>query len=211
MSARRRTALMDFARRHQAVVVEDDYDGEFRFEGASLEALKSVDVDGTVFYVGTFSKCMLPALRLGFIVAPDWAMASLVAAKNCLDWHCSTPIQSAVAEFIARGYLARHIRKMRAVYRARRESLLKTLTEDLSSWLRPIPSQYGLHIAATASTAVNLERVTEALLRRNLKLHTLSRYYVGRQTWKGLIFGYGTVDVPAIRRGAALLREALEG
>jgi GntR family transcriptional regulator/MocR family aminotransferase len=211
MSARRRMALMDFARRQRAVVVEDDYDGEFRFDSASLEALKSVDVDGAVFYVGTFSKCMLPALRLGFIVAPDWAMPSLVAAKNCIDWHCATPIQSTVAEFIARGYLARHIKKMRAIYRLRREALLTCLSEDLSRWLYPIPSQYGLHVAAAASTTVNLEKVTEALLRRNVKIHTFSRYYSGRQAWKGLIFGYGTVDVSAIRRGAGLLRKALQG
>jgi GntR family transcriptional regulator/MocR family aminotransferase len=211
MSVRRRKALIDFARRHQAVIIEDDYDGEFRFENTSLEALRSVDVDAAVFYVGTFSKCMLPALRLGFIVAPEWAMPSLVAAKNCVDWHCATPLQSAVAGFIAGGHLARHVGKMRAIYRQRRESLLKCLDEDLSKWLRPIPSQYGLHITASASPSVDLEKVTETLLSRNVKIHSLNRYHLGRQTWHGLIFGYGTVDVPAIQRAAGLLRKALQG
>jgi GntR family transcriptional regulator/MocR family aminotransferase len=211
MSARRRKALIDFARRHHAVIIEDDYDGEFRFENGSLEALRSTNADDVVFYVGTFSKCMLPALRLGFIVAPDWAMPNLVAAKNCLDWHCATPIQSAIAGFIAGGHLARHVRKMRVIYKQRRESLLKCLEEDLGEWLHPIPSHYGLHIAATASSSVNLERVTEALRRYNMTIHTLSRYFLGQETWKGLIFGYGTVDVPAIRRGVSLLREALQG
>jgi GntR family transcriptional regulator/MocR family aminotransferase len=211
MSARRRKALIDFARRHHAVIIEDDYDGEFRFENESLEALRSTDVDDIVFYVGTFSKCMLPAFRLGFIVAPVWAMPHLVAAKNCLDWHCATPIQSAVAGFITGGHLARHVRKMRVIYRQRREALRKCLVEDLGKWLRPIPSHYGLHMVAAANSSLGLESVTQALLRHNVKIHTLRRYFVGRESWKGLIFGYGTVDVPAIQRGLILLRKSLQG
>ncbi|HEY2404208.1 MAG TPA: PLP-dependent aminotransferase family protein, partial [Steroidobacteraceae bacterium] len=110
MSARRRRALIEFARRHNAVIVEDDYDGEFRFEGSPLPALRAHEASDVVFYVGTFSKCMLPSLRLGFIIAPDWARPALVAAKNCLDWHCSMPIQLGVAAFIAEGHLAHHVR-----------------------------------------------------------------------------------------------------
>lgn len=95
MSKRRRRALVEFARSRDAVIVEDDYDGEFRFDGTPLEALRSSDFADVVFYVGTFSKCMLPGLRLGFVVAPDWAMSTLIAAKNSMDWHCPTPIQNA--------------------------------------------------------------------------------------------------------------------
>ena len=110
MSAERRKALIELSRAREAVIVEDDYDGEFRHDGTALQALRSTDAADVVFYVGTFSKCMLPALRLGFLVAPDWALGALVLAKNCLDWHCSTPTQLAVAGFIADGHLARHIR-----------------------------------------------------------------------------------------------------
>ena len=105
MSTRRRKALVKFARNSGAVIVEDDYDGEFRYEGSPLEALRTSDAADVVFYVGTFSKCMLSALRLGFIIAPAWAMPTLVAAKNCLDWHCSTPVQMGVAGFIAEATL----------------------------------------------------------------------------------------------------------
>jgi GntR family transcriptional regulator/MocR family aminotransferase len=210
MSARRRKALIDFARRHHAVIIEDDYDGEFRFESGSLEALRSTDADDVVFYVGTFSKCMLPAFRLGFIIAPAWAMPHLVAAKNCLDWHCATPIQSAVAGFITGGHLARHVRKMRVIYGQRRDALRKCLEEDLGKWLHPIPSHYGLHIAAIANSSMDLERVTQALLRQNVKIHTLRRYFAGQESWKGLIFGYGTVEVSAIQKGVNLLRKALK-
>src|SRR6185437_5755169 len=169
MSARRRRALVEFARAHGAVIVEDDYDGEFRYDGAALEALRGNDAAEVVFYVGTFSKCMLPALRLGFVVAPGWALRTLIAAKNCVDWHCSTPLQMGVAAFIAGGHLARHVRRMRHIYKQRRHLLLTALTADLGRWLEPIPSFYGMHIAAIARTPMNLDRVTDALHHQHLK------------------------------------------
>src|ERR1700761_6786668 len=120
MSMRRREALIEFARKRNAVIIEDDYDGEFRYEGAPVPALRTGSAADVVFYVGTFSKCMLSALRLGFIVAPGCAIGTLTAAKNCLDWHCPTPVQNAVAAFIAEGHLTRHVRKMRGLYKERR-------------------------------------------------------------------------------------------
>jgi GntR family transcriptional regulator/MocR family aminotransferase len=210
MSMRRREALIEFARERGAVIIEDDYDGEFRFEGSPLPALRTARAADVVFYVGTFSKCMLSALRLGYIVAPAWAIKTLTAAKNCLDWHCSTPVQNAVAGFIAEGHLSRHVRKMRAIYGQRRELLLKSLQGQLGEWLVPIPSFYGMHIAALARAAVDFEAVAEALLRQQVKIHTLSRYFLGPQTKTGLVFGYGTVDLPEIRRGLSVLRRVLQ-
>jgi GntR family transcriptional regulator/MocR family aminotransferase len=209
MSVRRRKALVEFARTRGAVIVEDDYDGEFRYDGSPLEALRTADAADVVFYVGTFSKCMLSALRLGFIVAPDWSMQTLIAAKNCMDWHCSTPLQVGVAGFIAEGHLTRHVRKMRDIYKRRRQRLLNCLREDLAEWLEPIPSFYGMHVAAIARQARDLDLVADALLQDNVKIHTFSRYYLGRQSRAGLIFGYGTADLPQIDQGLALLRTAL--
>jgi GntR family transcriptional regulator/MocR family aminotransferase len=211
MSPRRRKALIEFARRRGAVIVEDDYDGEFRYDGSPLEALRVSTNADVVFYVGTFSKCMLPALRLGFVVAPDWAMRTLVAAKNSLDWHCSTPLQMGVCEFIAGGHLARHVRKMREIYRKRRQLLLTSLQEDFGRWLEPVPSFYGMHVAATVCGQVDLEAVAHTLLRRNVKIHTLKRYYLGSPAINGLVFGYAAVDLPDIRRGLFALRQALLG
>jgi GntR family transcriptional regulator/MocR family aminotransferase len=207
MSMRRRKALIEFARRRGAVIVEDDYDGEFRYDGSPLEALRTSDAADVVFYVGTFSKCMLSALRMGFIAAPEWAMQTLVAAKNCLDWHCPTPIQTGVAAFIAEGHLAHHVRKMRNVYRRRRQLLLDSFREELGEWLDPIPSYYGMHIAAVARTTPDLDLVTKNLLQHNVKIHAFSRYYLGPQTKSGLIFGYGAVDLPEMRLGLAALRK----
>jgi GntR family transcriptional regulator/MocR family aminotransferase len=210
MSMRRRKALIEFARSHGAVIIEDDYDGEFRYDGSPLEALRTSDAADVVFYVGTFSKCMLSALRLGFIIAPDWAMRTLVAAKNCLDWHCPMPVQVGVAGFIAEGHLAHHVRKMRDVYKQRRQLLLNYLQQELGKWLDPIPSFYGMHVAAVARTSLDLDVVAEVLLQHNVKIHAFSRYYLGPQTRAGLIFGYGSVDLPEMNRGLSVLRNALQ-
>ena len=210
MSAERRKALIELARAREAVIVEDDYDGEFRHDGAALQALRSTDAADVVFYVGTFSKCMLPALRLGFLVAPDWALGALVLAKNCLDWHCSTPTQLAVAGFIADGHLARHIRKMRHIYAERRGALLMSLREKFDDRLDVVPSLYGMHVTALArTTAVDLENVATGLLRNNVKLHTLRRYYLGPERRQGLVFGLGTADLPGIERGLSELYSAM--
>jgi GntR family transcriptional regulator/MocR family aminotransferase len=209
MSARRRMVLVEFARNCGAVIVEDDYDGEFRYDASPLQALRTTKDADIVFYVGTFSKSMLSALRMGFIVVPDWAMQTFVAAKNCLDWHCSTLVQGGVAEFIAGGHLARHVRSMRQIYRQRRQLLLNFLCAELGEWLHPIASCYGMHVAAVARISLDLEHVTEALLRHNVKMHTFSRYFVGPQTRAGLIFGYGAADLAEMKQGLSALRKVL--
>jgi GntR family transcriptional regulator / MocR family aminotransferase len=209
MSLARRRELLDFAARRGAVVIEDDYDGEFRFAGNPLPALRTSDAANSVFYVGTFSKCMLPALRLGFIVAPTWAMRTLVAAKNCLDWHSPTPIQHAVASFVAEGHLTRHVRTMGKVYGDRRRLLLKLLQESLSDWLTPLPSFYGMHLTALPRRHIDLEAVTQSLGAQGVGIHTLDRYHSKRAPNSGLVLGYGAAESRDIVRGVALLRRAL--
>jgi GntR family transcriptional regulator/MocR family aminotransferase len=211
MSTRRRQALVTFAREHGAVIIEDDYDGEFRYEGSPLEALRTSSSADVVFYVGTFSKCMLPSLRLGFIVAPEWAMRTLIAAKNAQDWHCSTQMQVGVAAFVADGHLARHVRKMRDLYRLRRQLLLEALNGELSEWLDPIPSFYGMHVAAFARAGLNLEQKSKALLGQNVKVHALGRYYLGPNVRAGLIFGYGAADISEMNHGLSALTKSLRG
>ena len=210
LAAQRRRRLLALARERAAVIVEDDYDGEFRFDGGALEALRTAEAADVVFYVGTFSKCMLPALRLGFVVAPAWAMPTLTAAKNCLDWHCPTPVQTSVAAFISEGCLARHIRRMRETYRRRRQLLVEAIQDELSEWLEPIPSFYGLHIAAAARPGVDLEAAALALAPQNVRIHTLTRYYAGEPGLSGMIFGYGVADLSEIRTGVERIRKALQ-
>ncbi len=208
LSKRRRAELVSFARRNGAVIIEDDYDGEFRFGDKPLQSLRAADAADVVFYVGTFSKCMLPSLRLGFIVVPEWARRSLVAAKNCLDWHCSVPLQMAVSAFMTAGQLSRHVRKMRQIYGERRDLLYTLLRDDFSDWLDPIPSQYGMHVAAWARDGIDVEAVAQAAAERALKIHTLERYYLRPPSRSGLVFGYGAVDLTEIKQGLAALQSA---
>ncbi len=115
LSTERRVALLDFARRNGAVIVEDDYDGEFRFSGRPLDALQTLDRDESVFYVGTFSKSLFPAIRVGYIVAPSWARPALIAARRSAEGPHSIVAQEALADFITEGHLTRHVRKMRRI------------------------------------------------------------------------------------------------
>jgi GntR family transcriptional regulator / MocR family aminotransferase len=208
LSPRRRRQLIALARKRGALILEDDYDGEFRFEGGALEALRTADAAELVFYVGTFSKCMLPALRLGYIAAPSWAMPTLVAAKNCMDWHSPIPIQASVAGFIAEGHLTRHVRRMREIYRRRRNALIEALTRELAPWLEPVPSYYGMHVGAIAKPGVDVEAATTAARAAGVKIHTLSRYFLGEPGRAGLVFGYAVADLPQIAHGVHRLRES---
>src|SRR5437868_3910680 len=121
MSLRRRVELLEWAERYLAAIVEDDYDSEFRFGGRPLDALHTIDTGGRVIYVGSFSKTMLPSLRLGFVVTPPSLTKAVRAAKCLTDWHTALPLQGAMTQFIESGAFARHIRKMRSVYQARHE------------------------------------------------------------------------------------------
>ena len=114
----RRLALLDWAERHDAAIVEDDYDSEFRYGDRPIEPLQTLDTSGRVIYIGSFSKTMLPTLRLGFVIAPPSLRRAVRTAKFVTDWHTTLPAQAALARFIDEGYLARHVRKMRQVYQA---------------------------------------------------------------------------------------------
>ncbi|HEX4480790.1 MAG TPA: PLP-dependent aminotransferase family protein [Rudaea sp.] len=208
-SMRRRKALVAFARANNAVIVEDDYDGEFRYAGGAMEALRTAGAADVVFYVGTFSKCMLPSLRTGFIVAPDWAIKTLVAAKNCMDWHCPTPMQIGIAGFIAEGHLARHVRKLRQIYRERRHVLLKNLKQHLGKWIEPLPSFYGTHVAAVTRGTLDCDRIAASLAEKNIKIHSLSRYFLGEKSLSGFVFGYGAVTSDQIEDGIHAMRKTI--
>ena len=212
MSPQRRAALLAFARARNAVVIEDDYDSEFRFAGRPLDALQTLDRAESVCYVGTFSKSLFPALRLGFVVAPPWARAALVRARELADWHGPVLGQEALAAFIAEGHLARHIRKMRKIYGARRAALLEALAKHGAGRLEVIPSDAGLHLSAWLRTGARDHTVVERAAAAGIALPPLSRYALDSQAPgapSGLAFGYGLIDESqidgAIRRLAPLL------
>jgi GntR family transcriptional regulator/MocR family aminotransferase len=136
-------------------------------------------------------------------------MSALVTAKNCLDWHCPTLTQMAVARYIADGHLAQHVRKLRDVFRKRRDLLVDILRADFSEELSPMQSHYGMHVSASATQPHRLERVTARLSESNVHLHSFERYFFGSPTSEGLVFGYGAVDLNDIEQGLKALRRVL--
>lgn len=212
MSLARRFALLDWAERHDAAIVEDDYDSEFRFTGRPIEPLQSLDRAGRVIYVGSFSKVLLPILRLGFLVAPPSLRSALRAAKYVTDWHSPLTNQVALARFIEEGGLARHVRRTRAVYRARHERLVAALAGGLSRWLEPVPSVAGLHVAAYfRSPEIDDARdVVEPARRAGVALPALSWFSARpERARRGLVLGYGAIPTDRIDEGLRRLRACL--
>jgi GntR family transcriptional regulator/MocR family aminotransferase len=209
MSARRRGELLDFAQTHRAVIIEDDYDGEFRFGDRPLDALQTLDRAASVFYVGTFSKSLLPGVRLAYIVAPPWARPALIAAKALADGHCCTLTQDTLALLIAEGHLARHVRKMQRIYAGRRDRLIEGLKSGCAEWLDPVPSAAGLHIAAVSKKVVDEAALVAEARKLGVRVHALGVNYVRRPVKRGLLFGYGAIEENDIAEGLTRLRRAL--
>jgi len=208
LSLRRRMALLDFARNRNAVVIEDDYDGEFRFGGRPLDALQTLDRDGLVFYVGTFSKSLFPSLRKGFVVAPAWAHAPLAAVKHCADSHSDAVMQGVLATLIREGHLSRHVRRMRTLYAARRDALLEGFAL-LAPWLAPIPSEAGLHAAARLRDPARAQHVMACVREHAPGAQSTAEYAMAPPPEPAVVFGYGVIDADEIRTRMALLRTAL--
>lgn len=210
MSARRRSELLDFADRRGASVIEDDYDGEFRFGGQPLDALQTLDRSASVFYLGTFSKSLFPALRIGFVAAPSWAYPALVNAKRIADRFTPLQHQDALAAFIAEGHLMRHVRKMRNIYDARRTALLHALARYGSGLFEPIHGLAGLHVAARTQRQVAIGALIERAAEAGIALDSLAQYAYGKGIVSGIAFGYGSIredDIdPAIAKLVRLMR-----
>jgi GntR family transcriptional regulator/MocR family aminotransferase len=206
MSMRRRAELLEFARVNSAVIIEDDYDGEFRYGSTPRDALQTLDRSGSVFYVGTFSKSLYPGIRLGFVVAPPWARRALVSAKQAVDWHAAVLEQDALAAFIAEGHMARHVRKMRKLYSERRELMMSELQVHFSQWLEPIPSSGGLHLTTLLREPVDLEAIVRSARQRNMDVRSLRGYSANGDGQEGLVLGYGATDAQAIAEGLLELR-----
>jgi len=204
MSMRRRAELLEFARVNGAVVIEDDYDGEFRFGATPRDALQTLDRSGSVFYVGTFSKSLFPGIRLGFVVTPPWARRALTNAKQCSDWHSPVLEQDVLATFIGEGHLARHVRKMRRVYAERREVMVSVLQTHFGQWLDPIPSSGGMHL--TALTRIDIDPIVRSARQSQLDVRPLRSYYLGDEPQAGLVFGYGASSPEVLTDGLLQLR-----
>jgi GntR family transcriptional regulator / MocR family aminotransferase len=207
MSLRRRTALLDWARRADAVVIEDDYDSEFRFADRPLEPLHSLDRGDRVLYVGSFSKTMLPMLRLGFLVAPPSLMPALLAAKRLADRQTDATTQGAMARFMADGLFVRHVRRSTREYAARRRLILTVLRRDFADRLEVVPSTAGLHLAAWPRGGVDVPALVQRAAAAGVRVEDMAGYYGFGPGSPGLVIGYGGIALDRIEDGLRLLDE----
>jgi GntR family transcriptional regulator / MocR family aminotransferase len=212
MTLPRRLALLAWADRHNAAIIEDDYDSEFRFGGRPIEPLRMLDTTDRVIYVGSFSKTMLPTLRLGFIVTPPSLRTAMHKAKFVTDWHTATTVQAALAQFIDGGGFARHIRKVREVYRARHQAIAHVLARDFADRLELIPSTAGLHITAIARgvAANRMRAVVRGASDSDVAVQELSRFQVDSPAQPGLVLGYGAIPTARIKEGLRRLRACFD-
>lgn len=211
MSLARRMALLAWARRNDAAIIEDDYDSEFRFGGRPIEPLSTLDTSGRVIYVGSFSKTTLMTLRLGFIVAPTSLWPALRGAKFLADWHSPVPLQRAMAAFMAEGHFARHVRRLRLVYEARHRLITDILRRRFAPGFRLIPSAAGLHVTATATTLSvdGMQEVAREAARHGVAVHILPAYFREHEPTAGLVLGYGAIPTDRIEAGLDHLLECV--
>jgi GntR family transcriptional regulator/MocR family aminotransferase len=209
----RRQALIAWARATGAIVVEDDYDSEFRYDVGPLPALHSMDPD-VIVYLGTASKVIATAFGAGWLVAPPALVDELAALRPRLGVRIPEPVQYAVLALLRSGDLERHVRKMRLEYARRRAALVDGLTHgdgdaiaqgDNRVPFRLLGDTAGMHVVLELPGGYPAGRLVEAAAERGVAVYPLDRYFAGPPTMSGLILGYGTATLPQVRRAAAEL------
>jgi GntR family transcriptional regulator/MocR family aminotransferase len=203
----RRARLVAWAVRRNGIVIEDDYDAEFRYDRAPIGAIQGLDPDRVV-YAGSASKVLAPGLRLGWLVAPPRLADRLAAAKKAADHGSAALDQLAFADFLERGELDRHLRRLRPFYRARRDTLLAALRAHLPG-LQPAGASAGLHVLAWLPPGLDDVAAAEAARAAGIAIEALGPHWLGRPERGGLVFGYGSIDEqsiePAVVRLAGVL------
>lgn len=210
MSLERRLALLQAAEAADALIVEDDYDGEFRYRGRPLPTLKSIDGAGRVIYVGTFSKTLFPALRLGYFLAPPGLVE--VFEQLCSAFLQGVPSnpQAVVADFMEEGHFATHIRRMRRIYAERHQALLDAAAARLDGLLAVRPTDTGLHTVGYLAPSLDEQAAARAAEARGVTAAPLARFSIAPTERHGLVLGFSGVQPPAIRAGVETLAGVLE-
>ena len=209
LSARNRAAVIRWATEYGAVIIEDDYDAEYRYDRAAVGALQGL-APGHVVYAGSASKTLAPGLRLGWFVLPGHLIEPMAAAKVAADRGSPALEQVAFADFLTRGEFDRHLRRMRPVYRRRRDALLAALDRHLP-WLEPTGVSAGLHLVTWLPPDLDEAAVVGAARRAGVGLDAVGPYRITNPGPGGLIFGYATVSERAIAEGVVRLAQVIGG
>jgi GntR family transcriptional regulator/MocR family aminotransferase len=210
MSLPRRLALLAWARSARAWVIEDDYDSEFRYGARAIPCLHGLDNDGRVIYVGSFSKTLFPALRLGFLIVPADLRDAVLRARLAADIHPQGVLQAVLADLMIDGHFERHLRRMQVEYRARLQALTEAVARHCRGALELRPVAAGLHAVADLKVGSD-ELVFREALARGVEAMPLSAYYFERgNSPDGLVLGFGAVAPELIDDGMKRLAAAVE-
>jgi GntR family transcriptional regulator/MocR family aminotransferase len=210
MSAARRYALIEWAKRRGAYVIEDDYDGEFRYVGRPIAALAGLEADGTVIYCGTFAKSLFPALRLGYLAVPAGLASAVANGKWLCDLGSSSLLQRTLGQLMATGEYDRHIRRMQKRYRERRYALLSALERRLGTDVEVEGSAAGLHVVVWFPSLPH-DRVAdliESCAAKGVGIYSIAGHASRPLRRAGLILGYGVTDVTEIEHGVEALSDS---
>jgi GntR family transcriptional regulator/MocR family aminotransferase len=213
MAVSRRLELLGWAERNDAWILEDDYDSEYRYSSRPLGALQGMDTSGRVIYLGTFSKVLFPAMRLGYVVVPHGMVKQFIRMRETFDLFSPTLYQLVLADFLREGHFARHLRRMRAVYLARRDALIAAIEHDADDVLTVGNTDAGLHLVAYLPDGADDREVHRRAARQGMFPTALSTCYANGASRPGLILGFGGSDecalTGAVRRLAGVIRETL--
>jgi GntR family transcriptional regulator / MocR family aminotransferase len=205
----RRIALLEWAKNQDAVVVEDDYDGEFRYEGQPLESLQGLDQEGRVIYIGTFSRTVFSSLRIGYLIAPKPLVPAFTAAKWLCDRHTATLEQETLAAFISAGIYERYLRRVRRRNSARRGALLEAVHHHIGSRVEISGDGAGAHVVLWPRGRAAEETVIAEAASQGVGVYGISAYFLNKPTWPGIMLGYSRMNENEIAEGIRRLSRAL--
>lgn len=206
MSLPRRLALLDWAKRTGAYLIEDDYDSEYRFAGRPLAALQGLDDAERVIYIGTFSKVLFPALRIGYLILPPHLVDDFLKFRRFVDNHLPILEQAVLTDFIVEGHFTRHLRRMRTLYAERRSALLKAMRDLPLDIYAP---EAGIHCVGWLPASIDDQTLVRQGIAHNLDLTPLSVFCLEPLPRQGLLLGYGGYSVADIKAGVRRLAAAL--
>ncbi|WP_210494067.1 PLP-dependent aminotransferase family protein [Microvirga antarctica] len=209
MRMEQRLQLLEIAETLNAWIIEDDFDGEYRFQGQPIPAMQGFDHDERVIYVGTFAKILFPALRLGFIVLPPSLKNGIVNALSLTGQFAPLMLQAALADFIEQGHMARHLRRMRRIYASRRQTFKDLVQSHLGDWLTMVPGDSGIQMAGLLRHPISDHTLVLAARERGINMSALSMHYRHGREKSGLVMGYAASNEAAMVQGLETLRSLL--
>ena len=205
----RRLALLEWAKHADAVVIEDDYDGEFRYEGQPVESMQGLDTHGRVVYLGTFSRTIFPALRLGYLIAPRSLVSAFTSAKWLCDRHTATLEQETLAEFISSGAYERHLRRARRANALRRRAMLESIAKYFADAVNVSGDGSGTHVVIWPRSRSSEEELIARAADEGVRVYGVSRYFLKASSRTGLMLGYSRMREDEIREGIRRLAKAI--